>query len=352
MGLAAELGSEGTLVGFQSKGWARAEAVAKPQGRSCGINARGLVIRPSKVCPVLLCCAAEDEFTDENLLERCLPFYPGRAPRVPFTTLFVPHSQAARRYGPLTYSGVGPTANLPVLDSQWWTRVQLDCHVVLACVLGESPSTDSQDALCKVVKASIERIIVLPVLSRGTLSGAQRMSRFTRSSCQRDAWVCAGLTGKDVRLLMGHGDMSANKLRKVVHIARHRDLAAFDPIAEAFKVGCTAGTLKRASCFEGTSFPACVAGSTVPLSLRDRLGADPRISRFSPVHPLPRVGLTRRGRFVAGAGPARDGPRRLGRPRGAARAPARRAPTHRRGQARMAQWAATTASFRSCRVVC
>ncbi|GAQ85989.1 hypothetical protein KFL_002640100 [Klebsormidium nitens] len=44
------------------------------------------------------------------------------------------------------------------------------------------------------------------------------------------------LTGKDVRLLMGHGAMSADKLRKVVHIARHRDLAAFDPIAEAFKV--------------------------------------------------------------------------------------------------------------------
>lgn len=35
---------------------------------------------------------------------------------------------------------------------------------------------------------------------------------------------------------MGHGAMSADKLRKVVHIARHRDLAAFDPIAEAFKV--------------------------------------------------------------------------------------------------------------------
>ena len=47
---------------------------------------------------------------------------------------------------------------------------------------------------------------------------------------------CAGLSGKDARLLMGHGAMTGDKLRKVVHTARHRDLAAFDPIAEAFKV--------------------------------------------------------------------------------------------------------------------
>jgi hypothetical protein len=48
--------------------------------------------------------------------------------------------------------------------------------------------------------------------------------------------LLADLTVKDARLLVGHGTMSADKLRKVVRIALHKDLGDFDPVAEAFKV--------------------------------------------------------------------------------------------------------------------